>query len=479
MARFVPPITQLAKDDLSGSASGWGLYFYESGGLVEKDTYSDSTLTTPNSNPVVADSAGRFGPIFLGSDNYRVILKDDLGVTKWDADPVEGTAGSSGSVDEKTSAYTVTIGDATKTIAVDATSGAITITLPPAATAGDGFEITIKKTDSSANAVTVDADGSELIDGAATYVLSLQYQSAIFRSDATGWHVLAATRVKTADIDASAVTTAKIADDAITSAKLDTSLFRGYIDGLTTAHDTDADHDIAISPGAAMSSDGSVFMELAATLTKQIDATWAAGDDAGGMAEGITVGNDTWYHLFLLSSADGATVDAGWDTSVTAANLLADTAVVAAGLTKARMIWSHRTNGSANIRAYTQLHDECLWAVQSDDVNSDNPGTSAVTPTLLTPLGIKCWVKATVRVFAGTTSNITVLITSPDQTDTAAATTAFTLEANSGAAARPVVFGQWRTNTSSQIRYRFSASGASDNMRIQTIGFQHPRGRNA
>lgn len=89
----------------------------------------------------------------------------------------------------KSSAYTILTTDRNKLILVDATGGAVTITLPAAATAEDGFSVTIKKIDSSTNAVTIDGDASETIDGATTYVISSQYESVSVVSDATKWHI--------------------------------------------------------------------------------------------------------------------------------------------------------------------------------------------------------------------------------------------------------------------------------------------------
>jgi len=89
----------------------------------------------------------------------------------------------------KTTTYTVGVVDHGKTILADATGGAFTITLPAASDAGDGFEITIIKTDASANAVTVDGDGSETINGAANHALSLRWQSATLRCDGSNWQI--------------------------------------------------------------------------------------------------------------------------------------------------------------------------------------------------------------------------------------------------------------------------------------------------
>jgi hypothetical protein len=98
--------------------------------------------------------------------------------------PPEGTRAT---IAEKTANYTITTDDST--IIADATAGSITITLPPAASAAE-FKFDIKKKDSSANTVTIDADGAETIDGAATYVITIQYQSVTIQSDGTDWWVL-------------------------------------------------------------------------------------------------------------------------------------------------------------------------------------------------------------------------------------------------------------------------------------------------
>ncbi len=88
----------------------------------------------------------------------------------------------------KTTAYTLT--DQDYFVACDATGAAFTITLPAAALyAGKMF--TIKKTDASANAVTIDGNGAETIDGALTASLATQYRSKTLLSNGTTWHIIA------------------------------------------------------------------------------------------------------------------------------------------------------------------------------------------------------------------------------------------------------------------------------------------------
>lgn len=78
--------------------SGALLNFYATGTTTPKNTYSDSGLTTPNANPVVADSAGRFGPIYLLTDaNYKAVLTTSAAVTIATFDPLQTVA--AGTVD--------------------------------------------------------------------------------------------------------------------------------------------------------------------------------------------------------------------------------------------------------------------------------------------------------------------------------------------------------------------------------------------
>lgn len=84
--------------------------------------------------------------------------------------------------------HTITLGTFFK---CDATGGAIALTIPTAG-ADDSRILIVKKSDSSANAVTVTAAGSDTIDGASTFVLSNQYDFVILINDEDGdiWNVI-------------------------------------------------------------------------------------------------------------------------------------------------------------------------------------------------------------------------------------------------------------------------------------------------
>lgn len=78
----------------------------------------------------------------------------------------------------QTSTYSVSeSNDMHKLIPFDCTSGALTAGLP--ATAIDGWWCLIRKTDSSANAVTIDPSGAGTINGASTITLTVQYEAAL------------------------------------------------------------------------------------------------------------------------------------------------------------------------------------------------------------------------------------------------------------------------------------------------------------
>lgn len=87
----------------------------------------------------------------------------------------------------KTGAYTATSTD--ETIAADATTAAFQVTLPTAS-GRTGQRYTIKKTDSSANAVTVGTTSSQTIDGSTTYSLATQWKYVTVVSNGSNWLII-------------------------------------------------------------------------------------------------------------------------------------------------------------------------------------------------------------------------------------------------------------------------------------------------
>lgn len=111
----------------------------------------------------------------------------------------------------KTANYTVVTDDLGRQIRANSAS-AITFTLPAAATAGQGFNVVFKNINSGT--LTIDGDGAETIDGAASITLE-QNESCVVQNFGSAWNsILNASAVADGGID-----TAKLADGAATLAK--------------------------------------------------------------------------------------------------------------------------------------------------------------------------------------------------------------------------------------------------------------------
>jgi hypothetical protein len=111
---------------------------------------------------------------------------------KGDTGP-QGPAGSGGgggaaTVSVVSASYSETSTSGSKAVLCNAASGAIVVTLPTAV--GNTATLTFKKTDASANTLTIDGAGSETIDDGLTAVLRAQFESITIVSDDANWSIL-------------------------------------------------------------------------------------------------------------------------------------------------------------------------------------------------------------------------------------------------------------------------------------------------
>jgi hypothetical protein len=114
--------------------------------------------------------------------------------------------------------------------------------------------------------------------------------------------------------------------------------------GLTLSSDTDTAHDVNVTAGAVKDATFAYDMILATEMTKQIDAAWAEGDDAGGLDTGA-VAADTGYALWLIKNITTGIVDLLFSTSFTSPTM-------PSGYTVKRLIGYVLTDASANIEAF-------------------------------------------------------------------------------------------------------------------------------
>jgi hypothetical protein len=171
-------------------------YFYA-------NTSNASGLITVGANPADPTYGAIYFGVVPGNTNYSLLGKNgetwvnaatllSFRISNGDVMLLSGTGirstvGHQMPIDTVTGAHAL-IGN-NSTLLCNATGGAFTVTLPVAA-AHPGRVFTIKKIDASVNAVTIDGDGAETIDGAATYALTAQWQSVVLQCNGTSWFVL-------------------------------------------------------------------------------------------------------------------------------------------------------------------------------------------------------------------------------------------------------------------------------------------------
>jgi hypothetical protein len=122
----------------------------------------------------------------LGCRSPREIELAKLALENRIAVYLQGGGAARGAYRSVTTSGNVVSGD--YLILANAAGGAITLNLPPAALV-PGRIYVIKRTNSGANTVTVDANGSETIDGALTHVLSPQWNAITIISNGTAWFI--------------------------------------------------------------------------------------------------------------------------------------------------------------------------------------------------------------------------------------------------------------------------------------------------
>ncbi|MCX5365970.1 hypothetical protein OG864_45550 [Streptomyces sp. NBC_00124] len=139
-------------------------------------------LSTESSTPNVGGQAAHMAAA-RGIIRWTGLFTES-GLTHDNPTGIVSTNGQAGS-DVRTVTGTLTARPIDRILRADASGGAVTVNLPSAAP--NLVEYTIIKADATGNTVTVDPAGSETINGAATRVLSAQWETVTLRSDGTNW----------------------------------------------------------------------------------------------------------------------------------------------------------------------------------------------------------------------------------------------------------------------------------------------------
>jgi hypothetical protein len=185
--------------------------------------------------------------------------------------------------------------------------------------------------------------------------------------------------------------------------------FPGYIGGLGLANNsTDANNDIDVTQGAAVSDIGFELMSLTATLTKRLDASWTVGTGNGGLDTGSKA-NSTWYSVWLIQRTDTGVVDALFSTSP-------DDPFLPDPYNRKRRIGWVRTNASGNLLSFIQRGDYFFLSALAEDHEVTTLSTARTSYVVTAPPSSIALLQG--RVFHSSTLRA-VILTSPDLTDLA------------------------------------------------------------
>jgi cytoskeletal protein CcmA (bactofilin family) len=110
VALLPDPFSQFFDNDGAVLAGG-KLFSYAAGSTTPQATYTDSTGTSANTNPVILDSSGR-ASVWLAGLTYKLVLQDASGVQIWSQDGVSSVSLAQLQANDSFASITVS-GDAT------------------------------------------------------------------------------------------------------------------------------------------------------------------------------------------------------------------------------------------------------------------------------------------------------------------------------------------------------------------------------
>lgn len=238
---------------------------------------------------------------------------------------------------------------------------------------------------------------------------------------------------------------------------------------------------ITVAVGAAASADAAladrVLMSLTSAITGTTSGTFVVGNNQPKLDAGA-IGNNQSWHVFLIRREDTFVVDILFSQSATAPTMPAN-------YTKKRRIASFKTDGSANIRNYTQRGDFFQHMTPILDFDAQTLATASALKALTIPSGVKFNVLMNVVLGNGST---TAYFSDPDTTDVNPVTAA-TIIAGGSAAATPALASIGNTSgdtshasqvmcgcdTSGQVR--MDSDSGSGLYWISTVGWWDARGK--
>ncbi|MBY5337142.1 hypothetical protein HFO99_25070 [Rhizobium leguminosarum] len=355
---------------------------------------------------------------------------------------------------DKASVYAAKSGDYTALAsddnAIHRFTAAATLTLTAAATLGANWHYAVI---ADGGDVTIDPNGSETIDGAATLVLKDGYSVEIICSGAVFFTNKLFARIQN---------------------KADSSAVGDFVVGLILSNNAGSPNShVDFAAGSART--GSSFVSNATSLTKRVTGTFAAGTGAGGLDAGAVAANATYFAYALRKDAD-LSFDVVLSTSATIGGI---TTNLLTGYTIVKCIGVVLTDGSSNIRPFVLYpRDEYTFVTPVKDAVSAAISTTSTLLALTLPNGVKVKAKLRFEITSSVTTNA-ALLSDPAQGALVAGANNDGANVGSIQVASSFALGSqeiW-TNTSRQIR--MVLGGSTGSIWIWNDGFHFPCGRSS
>jgi hypothetical protein len=231
---------------------------------------------------------------------------------------------------------------------------------------------------------------------------------------------------------------------------------------ITIANGTDTDHDLNFTAFVMDFDDGS-GQAFVSALNKQIDATWVAGTNQGGLDTG-TVANNTPYYIFAIYNPTTLVSDILFSASRTSPTL-------PSGFTKKEYKGACHTDGSANIRNGQWVFGKGGYKFTYDsrvlDISTGTPSTTRVAVPISAPTNSE--VRFRGSLLDNDASDVGIVFTEEGQVDLVPDESNGDLIADN--AYRSVSEFTRQTNSSSQIYYRSSDASVAE-FNVYNLGWK-------
>jgi len=157
------------------------------------------------------------------------------------------------------------------------------------------------------------------------------------------------------------------------------SLKATHLEGLTIVNNsTNPNTHIDVTPGYCVTTVGGRYaVQAVSSLTKNLEATWAPGNNNGGRFNSVSL-TDSTYHFFLIFNPQTKAIDAGFDSAVSGTN-------IPTGWVGRRLGSIRRVSGA--IELFNQIGAYFQRKTVAVDLNSIAIPTTGADYTLSIPVG--------------------------------------------------------------------------------------------